>query len=63
MSIIQRLRDAAIHGPVPCLVANEAVDLLEEIQGYLIAAHDGSMSRNNSEHLAGELLDAIDKID
>jgi hypothetical protein len=30
-----------------------------EVEAYLIAASDGSMSRNNSEALAGELLSAI----
>ena len=30
-----------------------------EVEAYLIAASDGSMSRNNSEALAGELLIAI----
>lgn len=30
-----------------------------EVKEYLIASRDGSMSRNNSEALASELLDAI----
>ena len=30
-----------------------------EVEAYLVAARDGGMSRNNSEALAGELLDAI----
>jgi hypothetical protein len=30
-----------------------------EVEAYLIAASEGSMSRNNSEALAGELLTAI----
>lgn len=46
MSIITKLEDAA--------------KLLEEVRGYLIAAADGSMSRNNSEQLASELLAQID---
>ncbi len=59
-NIIKRLEDTAIYGPQPCPVAKEAADLLSEIQGYLIAASDGTMSRNNSENLAGELLDKLD---
>lgn len=59
MSIIERLESAAIYGPIPCPVAKEAADLLREIRGYLQAAEQGSMSRNNSEQLAGELLEAI----
>lgn len=30
-----------------------------EVEAYLVAASEGSMSRNNSEALAGELLIAI----
>ena len=60
MSIIQRLEDAAVYGPAPCPVAQEASVLLQEIRGYLVAAADGSMSRNNSEQLAIELLRQID---
>jgi hypothetical protein len=60
MSMIQRLEDAAVYGPVPCPVAQEAAALLQEIRGYLVAAADGSMSRNNSELLASELLQQID---
>jgi hypothetical protein len=60
MSIIKRLEDAAIYGAQPCPVANEAAELLKEIQAYLIAASDGTMSRNNSENLASELLEKIE---
>jgi CHASE3 domain sensor protein len=35
-------------------------DLMLEVQSYLTAAKDGSMSRNNSENLACELLDSIE---
>jgi hypothetical protein len=35
---------------------------LQEIRGYLVASADGSMSRNNSEQLASELLDNLDNI-
>jgi len=35
-------------------------DLMLEVQGYLTAVKDGSMSRNNSENLACELLDSIE---
>ncbi len=34
----------------------EASRILVEVKGYLIAAADGSMSRNNIENLASELL-------
>ena len=60
MSIIERLDDTAIYGPIPCPVAKEAADLLREIRGYLDAASQGSMSRNNSEQLASELVERID---
>ncbi len=60
MSIVKRLEEAAIYGPAPCPVADEAAKLLDEIHGYLIAARDGSMSRNNSQNLAAELLAQID---
>lgn len=60
MSIIKRLEDAAVYGPAPCPVAQEAATLLQEIRAYLVAAADGSMSRNNSEQLADELLRQID---
>jgi len=60
MGIIERLKDATIYGPIPCPVADEAANLLEEIKGYLISASDGSMSRNNSEQLASELLEKLD---
>ena len=39
---------------------HRADSLLGEIRGYLVAASDGSMSRNNSEQLAAELLKMID---
>lgn len=32
---------------------------LEEVRCYLVAAADGSMSRNNSENLAEELLESL----
>jgi len=59
MNIIQKLRAEAIYGRESHPVALEVADLLEEIKSYLIAAADGSMSRNNSEQLAAELLDKI----
>ncbi len=34
-------------------------DLMREIESYLVAAADGSMSRNNSEALAAELLAVV----
>ena len=37
--------------------------LLGEIIGYLTAAEESSMSRNNSEALASELLDEINKLE
>lgn len=54
--IVEQLEQASIYGPIPCPVAREAAQLLREIHGFLTAAADGSMSRNNSEELAGELL-------
>jgi len=60
MSIIKRLEDAASYGPVPCPVAKEAADLIGEIYGYLIAASESTMSRNNSENLALELIEKIE---
>ena len=60
MSIIKKLEDAAVYGPVPCPVAQDAAALLQDIRGYLVAAADSSMSRNNSELLASELLQRID---
>ncbi len=32
-----------------------------EVKSYLVAARDGSMSRNNSETLAGELLEQLER--
>ena len=40
-------------------LANNKLDLLESIRCYLVAAEDGSMSRNNSRALAGELLEEL----
>jgi Holliday junction resolvasome RuvABC ATP-dependent DNA helicase subunit len=40
-------------------VAEERETWRNEIEPYLIAAADGSMSRNNSEQLAAELLEWI----
>jgi len=37
-------------------------NLLNEVRGYLVAAADGSMSRNNSEQLASELLANLDDL-
>ena len=59
-SVIQRLEDAADQGVPPGPVAREVVALLREVRGYLIAAAEGSMSRNNSEQLASELLQRMD---
>jgi len=39
--------------------ANKWQSVIQEIKEYLIAASDGSMSRNNSEQLAAELLDKL----
>jgi hypothetical protein len=41
------------------LVADKEREKWSEVEAYLIAASEGSMSRNNSEALAGELLTAI----
>jgi hypothetical protein len=41
------------------LVAAKEREKWSEVEAYLIAASEGSMSRNNSETLAGELLIAI----
>lgn len=41
------------------LVAAKEREKWSEVKAYLIAASEGSMSRNNSEALAGELLIAI----
>ncbi len=41
------------------LVAAKEREKWSEVEAYLIAASEGSMSRNNSEALAGELLIAI----
>ena len=41
------------------LVAAKEREKWSEVEAYLIAASEGSMSRNNSEALAGELLTAI----
>jgi hypothetical protein len=35
---------------------------IDELRCYLIAASDGSMSSNNSENLAAELLEKLDHI-
>lgn len=58
-NIIERLEDAAIYGQQPCPVASEAAGMIAEVREYLIAASDGSMSQNNSEALACELLEKI----
>lgn len=42
-------------------LANNKLNLLSEVCEYLIAAEAGSMSRNNSEALAGELLEKLTK--
>jgi hypothetical protein len=41
------------------LVAAKEREKWSEVEAYLIAASEGSMSRNNSEALANELLIAI----
>ena len=41
------------------LVAAKEREKWSEVEAYLIAASEGSMSRNNSEALANELLTAI----
>ena len=41
------------------LVAAKEREKWSGVEAYLIAASEGSMSRNNSEALAGELLTAI----
>lgn len=35
-------------------------DLLQEVRGYLQCVIDQSMSRNNAENLASELIETID---
>ena len=35
---------------------------IEKTKSYLTAASDGSMSRNNRENLASELLETINKV-
>ena len=37
----------------------ELEELVEDVRVYLVAASDGSMSRNNSEQLASELLERV----
>lgn len=39
----------------------ELENIIAEVKPYLVAAEAGSMSRNNSESLAGELLDDVNK--
>jgi hypothetical protein len=41
------------------LVRADERERWEDVKNYLIAARDGSMSRNNSETLAGELLEQL----
>lgn len=60
MNIIERLEQAAVYGAAPCPVAQEAATLLREVRAYLVAVKYGSMSRNNSEQVAAELLQMID---
>ena len=63
------LTDPAIKGALVIPVMQEhLVNLIEdydkivdEVGGYLEAASAGSMSRNNSEQLAAELLDLINQ--
>lgn len=38
---------------------SDTADLWREVRKYLVAAADGSMSRNNSEQLASELLEQL----
>ena len=47
----------------PVVMCEIPLNLLGEIKGYLTAAECGSMSKNNSEALADELLDALNKLD
>jgi hypothetical protein len=51
--------DAAGGQIEPVVICKLPVGVLAEIVGYLTAAADGSMSRNNSEALADELLELI----
>ena len=59
------IRDCICNGKWGCLerfahlVAAKEREKWSEVEAYLIAASEGSMSRNNSEALAGELLTAI----
>lgn len=43
------------------LVRADERERWEDVKNYLIAARDGSMSRNNSETLAGELLEQLER--
>lgn len=43
------------------LVRADERERWEDVKNYLIAARDGSMSRNNSETLAGELLKQLER--
>ena len=45
------------------ILASVAIDaLLQEVHGYLRCVVDGSMSRNNAQTLASELIEDIDAI-
>ena len=51
-----------VSSPIdPVVICKFPSYVLSEIEGYLTAAAAGSMSRNNSEALADELLELIDK--
>jgi hypothetical protein len=53
--IIKSIEDIDSHKAIDI----KQISLLSEIKEYLIAASDGSMSRNNSEALAAELLEKL----
>lgn len=52
----ERLYNAHLIAAAP-----ELYETLEEIKPYLIAASESSMSRNNSENLADELLELVNQ--
>ena len=57
-------KQPTVASPIePVVMCEIPLNLLGEIKGYLTAAECGSMSRNNSEALAYELLDALNKLD